>query len=50
MAEKGYCVKCKKKNIEIKNPEKVITKNNKNAVRGICPICGTKMYKFVSNK
>lgn len=41
----GYCVKCKKK-VEIKDPEEVTMKNNRPAVRGTCPVCGTKIYKI----
>lgn len=41
----AYCVKCKKK-VDIKDPEEVTMKNNRPAVRGICPVCGTKIYKI----
>jgi len=42
----AYCVKCKKK-VDIKNPQRVKSKNGKNAVKGECSICGTKVFKFV---
>jgi hypothetical protein len=47
MAEKviGYCMKCKAKK-EIKGATKVKTKNNKDAIRGECVDCATKMYKM----
>ncbi|MDO8682501.1 MAG: DUF5679 domain-containing protein [Armatimonadota bacterium] len=41
----GYCVKCKAKR-EMKNPEKTTMKNGKPATKGICPTCGTKMFKI----
>ncbi len=42
---KAYCLKCRTKR-EIKNPESVTLKNARSATRGICPVCGTKMYKI----
>ena len=45
----AYCVKCKAKQ-EVKNAEEVTTKNGRRAVKGICPVCGTGMYKFLPNK
>lgn len=44
MAE-GYCVKCKEKK-EMVGPQEVMLKNNKKAVRGKCPNCGTGMFKI----
>jgi DNA-directed RNA polymerase subunit RPC12/RpoP len=41
----AYCVKCKKK-VEIKNPQNVTLKNKRPAVRGVCPTCGTKVFKI----
>jgi len=41
----GYCMKCKAKK-EIKNPKEVTMKNGKPAVEGICPDCGTKIFKI----
>ncbi len=43
---KGYCVKCKKKNVEIKNPKSVKLKNGRPATKGECPTCGTKMFRI----
>ncbi len=48
MAE-GYCVKDKKK-VEIKNAEKITMKNGKPATQGVCPECGTKMFKIGKSK
>jgi len=42
----AYCMKCKRER-EIKNPQKTTMSNGRNAVRGTCPVCGTKMFKFV---
>ena len=44
--ETAYCVKCKEKR-EMKNPKRIITKNGKKALQGVCGVCGTKMMKFV---
>lgn len=41
----AYCVKCKKK-VEIKNPQKVTLKNGKPATKGVCPVCGTKVFRI----
>jgi hypothetical protein len=42
----GYCVKERKK-VAIKDPEKTVTKNGREAVRGTCPDCGTTIFRFV---
>ncbi|HEY1595970.1 MAG TPA: DUF5679 domain-containing protein [Thermoleophilaceae bacterium] len=41
----GYCVKEKKK-VEIQNPQQVTMKNGRPAIQGICPSCGTKIFKI----
>ena len=41
----AYCVKDRKK-VEIKNPVKVTLKNGKQATQGVCPICGTKVFRI----
>ncbi|MBW3012548.1 hypothetical protein KY311_05145 [Candidatus Woesearchaeota archaeon] len=41
----GYCVKCKAKK-EMKNPQQVTLKNGRKATKGVCPTCGTKMFKI----
>ncbi|MEM3670777.1 MAG: DUF5679 domain-containing protein [Thermoprotei archaeon] len=41
----AYCVKCRAKR-EIKGAEKVTLKNGKPAVRGTCPVCGTKLFRI----
>ena len=44
--ETGYCVKCKEKR-EMKDAIKVEMKNGRNAMKGTCTVCGTKMLKFI---
>ena len=41
----AYCVKCKTKR-DIKNPEPVFTETGTPATRGVCPVCGTKLYRM----
>ncbi|MCP8309994.1 MAG: DUF5679 domain-containing protein [Candidatus Methylarchaceae archaeon HK02M1] len=41
----AFCVKCKTKR-EIKNPKQVMLKNNRPAVKGTCPVCGTTVYRI----
>ena len=41
----GYCVKCRAKR-EIADAKKVKLKNGKPATKGVCPKCGTKMFRI----
>jgi DNA topoisomerase I len=41
----AYCVKCKEKR-EIKEPLAVFTENATPATRGVCPVCGTSMFRM----
>lgn len=41
----AYCVKCKATR-EMKSPQSVTMKNGRRAMKGICPVCGTGMYKI----
>lgn len=41
----AYCVKCKKK-VEMKNEQRVTLKNGKPAAKGVCPTCGTKVFRI----
>jgi len=41
----GYCVKCRTKR-EMKNPTETKLKNGRPAVKGVCPTCGTKMFRI----
>jgi hypothetical protein len=45
----GYCMKCKEKR-EIKDVKPVTMKNGKPANEGVCPVCGTKMFKIGAAK
>ena len=45
MATTGYCMKCKEKR-DIKDAQAVTMKNGKPATQGVCPTCGTKIYKI----
>ncbi len=45
MAE-AYCVKCKAKK-EMKDAKEVIMKNGRRALKGVCPDCGTGMYRIL---
>ncbi len=40
----AYCMKCRKK-VEIKNPTQITLKNDRPAVQGVCPVCGTKVLR-----
>ncbi len=41
----AYCVKCRTKR-DMKDHESVTLKNGKPATKGICPTCGTKMFRI----
>ena len=41
----AYCVKCKTKR-EMKDATNVTMKNGKGAAQGVCPVCGTKLFKI----
>ena len=43
--KEGYCVKCKAKK-EMKDAVAITMKNGRPATQGICPSCGTKMFKI----
>jgi DNA-directed RNA polymerase subunit RPC12/RpoP len=43
---KGRCMKCKKE-VEIKDPKEVVMKNKMKAVKGTCPVCGTKVFRII---
>jgi len=38
-------MKCRKK-IEIKGPKKITMKNKRPATTGVCPSCGTKVFRI----
>jgi predicted nucleic acid-binding Zn-ribbon protein len=43
---KAYCMKCKAERV-VKDAQIVTTKNGRTAAQGTCPVCGTKMFKFL---
>ena len=48
--ETGYCVKCRKKDVVIKDAEEVKMKGkggDRRALKGVCPHCGTGMYRIL---
>ncbi|MFZ2187427.1 MAG: DUF5679 domain-containing protein [Candidatus Moraniibacteriota bacterium] len=49
VAETGHCMKCKEKR-EMKDTEEVEMKNGRKAMKGLCTVCGTKMFKILGNK
>jgi len=49
MSDLYYCVKCKKKT-EMKDPQRVTTKNGKPALKGSCLVCGTTVYTILGSE
>jgi hypothetical protein len=47
--EMAYCVKCRKKTAMVET-QKVTMKNGRPALSGKCGVCGTGMYKILSQK
>jgi DNA topoisomerase-1 len=41
----AYCVKCKQKR-EISEPIATFTSNGTPATKGVCPVCGTGLYRM----
>jgi hypothetical protein len=41
----AFCVKCRAMR-EMKDPKAVTLKNKRPATQGICPVCGTKIFKI----
>ena len=41
----GYCVKCRASR-EMGNTQSITMKNGRPATQGICPQCGTKMFRI----
>ncbi len=44
----AFCVKCKQKHT-MRDPHKIVTKNGRSAMEGRCPVCDTKLFRFVSS-
>ncbi len=49
MAETAFCVKCKAMKA-MKDAKKVTMKNGRPAMKGVCSVCGTGMYKILPAK
>jgi RNase P subunit RPR2 len=45
----AYCVKCRTKRV-VKNAKVIMMKNGKPATQGVCPTCGTKMFRIGAAK
>jgi DNA-directed RNA polymerase subunit RPC12/RpoP len=45
----AYCVKCKAK-VEMKSPQETTMKSGMKAMKGICPKCGTKVFRIMGKK
>jgi len=45
----AYCMKCREKR-EAKDVKAVTMKNGKPAQEGVCPVCGTKMFRIGAPK
>ena len=41
----AYCMKCRTTR-ELKDAKAITMKNGKPATQGICPVCGTKMFRI----
>ena len=41
----AYCVKCRTKR-EMRDAKAIIMKNGRPATQGVCPVCGTKMFRI----
>ena len=46
---KGRCMKCKKE-VKIKNGKEIVMKNGMKAMSGVCPDCGTKVFRILGKK
>ena len=42
----AYCVKCRAKR-EMRNARAITMKNGRPATRGVCPVCGSKMFRIM---
>lgn len=43
------CMRCKKQ-VEIKDAKEIVMKNKMRAVKGVCPKCGTKVFRILGKK
>ncbi len=49
MDYEGYCVKCREKR-QVKGGKVVETSTGRPMAKGACPVCGTTVTRFLSNK
>ncbi len=47
--DEGYCVKCKAKR-KIDKAKEIKMANGRPAMKGVCPVCGTGMFKILAPK
>lgn len=45
----AYCFRCRSKQ-EMKSPRQITLDNGRPFIRGICPVCGTTMFKAGSTQ
>jgi hypothetical protein len=45
----GYCVKCRQKRT-IKNGKVEVSDKGRRMAKGICPVCGTKVTRFLASE
>lgn len=45
----AYCARCRTKR-PMASPQPTTTETGRSAVRGVCPVCGTSMFRFVRSK
>ena len=46
---KAYCVKCHAKR-ELRSIKSITLKNGRPAIQGVCPVCGTRVYRIVKSR
>lgn len=49
MDVEAYCMKCKASR-KMNDAQEVTMDNGRRAAKGICPVCGTKMTKFLPSQ
>jgi pimeloyl-ACP methyl ester carboxylesterase len=43
----AYCARCRHKQ-PVQNPREIVTKTGRRALEGNCPVCGTKLFRFIA--
>jgi pimeloyl-ACP methyl ester carboxylesterase len=43
----AYCMKCRLKR-PMQDAKQIVTKSGRNAVEGLCPVCGTRLFRFIA--